>query len=122
MRLGPKFFDSRTEDTLVLRKQIYLLGIIRGHWDLERQNAARDHSPAATDDEGIDRLNTGIAIVTPIQEVLNVLNGQAAMEIRKNAEATFPVLVDPPSTQSPPDRPKNGLQEGQASWAVTCQV
>jgi hypothetical protein len=89
-RLGPNMLESKIElGGFTIRRKMHLLGMIRGHWDLERQNAARDRSPAATDDEEIDRLNTGIAIVTPIQEVLDVLNGEAAMKIREKAEAKF---------------------------------
>jgi hypothetical protein len=47
----------------------YLLGLVRSHWsakDVEMADAAMDD-----DDEP---LNTGIAIVTPIKEVVNIIN------------------------------------------------
>src|SRR5215213_7383703 len=57
------------EDEVVrLRWHMYMFGVISGHWDLRRQDSAQDNIVAATEDEEMDKLNTGIAIVTPIQE------------------------------------------------------
>jgi len=89
-RLGPKTFESRVElGGLTIRRKMFLIGMIRGHWDLERQNAAQDHVSAATEDEEMDRLNTGIAIVTPITDVLSVINSKGMMKIRKKAEKDY---------------------------------
>jgi hypothetical protein len=52
-------------------------------------NSAQDFIVPANEDEEIDRLNTGIAIVTPIQEVLNIINGDEVMNYRKKAEREF---------------------------------
>jgi trypsin-like peptidase len=70
-----------------LRWVIYVLGMVRSHWDLERQDAASDSSlGAAIENEEIDSLNTGIAVVTPIQEVHKILYGAELMKKRETAE------------------------------------
>jgi len=48
---------------------IFALGLIRGHWDMV-QSSALDFL-----DDSDSKLNMGIAIVTPIQEVYNLLMG-----------------------------------------------
>ncbi|SRR6266404_476458 len=90
-----------TKGDFKLRRHRYLLGMISSHWDLKRQDSAQDDVipdkliAAATDDEEIDRLNTGIAIVTPIQEVLDIINSDALMAVRKKAEAFHRTHVQP---------------------------
>lgn len=59
--------------------QMLLLGLIRGHWDVEESDTVTDFGTS----EG-ERLNTGIAIVTPIQEVEKILMGD---ELRKSRRA-----------------------------------
>jgi len=71
-------------DTSNLRWQIYTLGIIRGHWDLEKQDAAVDTSLSAMlENAEMNRLNTGIAVVTPIQEVNKILQGEQLVKHRE---------------------------------------
>jgi hypothetical protein len=66
--------------------RIYTLGIVRGHWDLERQDEAVDESLAAKlGNKEIERLNTGIAVVTPIQEVDKILQGEHLVKHREKA-------------------------------------
>ncbi|HEV7377214.1 MAG TPA: hypothetical protein VGN95_21030 [Pyrinomonadaceae bacterium] len=69
----------------------FLLGIIRGHWSLNKQNEAdanftngedKEHQEGEEDDER-DRLNIGIAQVTPISDVLNLINGDELMKQRE---------------------------------------
>ncbi len=72
-----------------VRWHMYMFGVISGHWDLERQDSAQDFIVPANEEEEIDRLNTGIAIVTPIQEVLNIINGDEVMKYRRMAEREF---------------------------------
>lgn len=67
--------------------RFYLLGVVRGHWNLKRQDAAQDSYPAKLENSEIDRLNTGIAQVTPIDEVLKLLYGETLMKQRKEVEA-----------------------------------
>jgi hypothetical protein len=83
--------DVSKFDTSNLRWRIYTLGIIRGHWNLERQDAAVDVSLGVTlENQEIDQLNTGIAIVTPIQEVQKILQGE---ELMKNRERGVQKLI-----------------------------
>jgi len=87
----PPVFDGEYR----LNWHMYMFGVISGHWDLERQDSAQDFVVHATEDEEIDRLNTGIAIVTPIQEVLDIINGDEVMEYRKLAEREFALRNQP---------------------------
>lgn len=56
-------------------KYYYLLGVIRGHWDLRKKQTELDF---ASDD--LEQVNMGIATVTPIQELEIMLN---PAELRK---------------------------------------
>jgi hypothetical protein len=55
-----------------------LLGMIRGHWDTEMADSLTDFGTGK-----IERLNTGIAIVTPIQEVDRILMSDEFKKQRK---------------------------------------
>lgn len=60
--------------------------MIRGHWDLER----RAHDVAVADEgEETERLNTGIAMVTPIQDVLSIINSEEMTKIINAAEDDY---------------------------------
>lgn len=81
-----------------VRWHMYMFGVISGHWDLERQDSAHEldreevaapEIVAATEDEERGKLNTGIAIVTPIQEVLDLINSDQVMAYRKKAERRY---------------------------------
>ncbi|HKG58331.1 MAG TPA: hypothetical protein VKB05_01025 [Pyrinomonadaceae bacterium] len=76
--------EVSTFNTSNLQWRIYTLGIVRGHWDLERQDEAVDVSLAAKlVNNEIERLNTGIAVVTPIREVQKILQGEELMKHRE---------------------------------------
>jgi hypothetical protein len=97
-RLGPNMFESRIDiGGLTIRRKTFLLGLIRGHWNLERRGVTRDHAPPATEDEEIEKLNTGIALVTPVQDVLSILNGGEMMRIRKMVEDDYAKRNQPTS-------------------------
>jgi hypothetical protein len=83
----PRYQDKATKfDTSNLRWLTYLIGVVRGHWDLEKQDAAVDTSlPATLENAEIERLNTGIAVVTPIQEVDKILQGEYLVKHREKA-------------------------------------
>ena len=68
----PRGFNAMTHRMLVV-------GLIRGHWDLAEKEILADFGPT-----GIEKLNTGIAIVTPIQEVEKILMSE---EFRKQRRA-----------------------------------
>ena len=62
----------------VLGRRVWLLGLIRGHWDLRQSRAA----PITAQES--DAVNTGIAMVTPSQEVYKLLMREdVAMERRR---------------------------------------
>ena len=60
---------------------LYLLGVIRGHWDYKNQKTLMDF--------GLDELNTvnmGLAILTPIQKVLDIINGEECKRERRKMD------------------------------------
>ena len=61
--------------------EIFLLGLIRSHYDLKKQGITKD-----TVASEIDVLNTGIAEVVPIQEAVNLINGEVLMKRREDAD------------------------------------
>lgn len=79
--------DRRMEyDFNNLEWRLALIGVIRGHWELQRQDAVSDNAGASQEASEIDRLNTGIAQVTPIQEVLAILNREELVKERQRIE------------------------------------
>ena len=77
MRPTPRGFNPWTHS-------LVLVGLIRGHWDLENRDFLSESGEHKT-----ERLNTGIAIVTPIQEVEKVLMSD---EVRKERNAKIRAL------------------------------
>jgi hypothetical protein len=63
----------------------YIIGLVRGHWSLKEQAESTDY---LTDfDQDSENVNMGIATVTPIREVLDVLWGPRLSRLRKESEA-----------------------------------
>jgi hypothetical protein len=59
----------------------FLIGLIRGHWEDE------DIADIADDeDSGAKPFNMGIAVATPIQECLRILNGEELAKARRKAD------------------------------------
>jgi hypothetical protein len=59
--------------------QIYLLGLMHGHWDLEK--ALQDElTPDKTEDEP---LNTGIGVVVPVAKIVEALKQERLIERRQ---------------------------------------
>jgi hypothetical protein len=69
-----------------------LLGVLRGHWNLENHS-----DPLAFGEEDLAAVNMGIAIVTPIQDALDIINGDELVEQRKRLDREE-------VKQFPPDR------------------
>lgn len=70
------------EDTLNMTQiQRFLLGVVRGHWNKNEYDSAADFS---TDE--LDELNSGIALVTPITEALEIIDGEDFMKERRQQE------------------------------------
>ncbi len=77
-----------------LEWKFYLLGLVRGRWDLKKQE--EEQNPAdykskrrepRTEEEGeMERLNTGIAQVTPISEAMALINGDKLMKRREKSD------------------------------------
>ncbi|HVS81901.1 MAG TPA: serine protease [Pyrinomonadaceae bacterium] len=106
-RLGPEMFEARVSlGEMTLRWKMHLLGVIRSHWNLEREDIAEGNVAATMENKEIEKLNTGIAVVTPIKDVLSIINGEAMMEIRKKAEVEFSKRYQPTMDPIIPPTPK----------------
>jgi hypothetical protein len=64
-------------------QHFYLLGLIRGHW---RQSAEADFAADSVDEAEFQHLNTGIAIVTPIEELLPIFETERFVQYRAEME------------------------------------
>jgi len=63
-------------------RQFILLGLVRSHWDYKPGRNELDFG-----NEELRAVNMGIATVTPIQEVMRILNGEEWMKQRRKEEA-----------------------------------
>ena len=72
---SPVFYTNQ------MAKTAFLLGMVRGHWDAKMQLSATDF-----DDYEVRDINTGIAIVTPIQEVAKLLKRDDLVKERRAAD------------------------------------
>lgn len=59
----------------------FLLGMIRGHWDLTRHRVPMDFG-----DDDADKVNVGIATVTPVTDVLDIINSTEFATKRRAAD------------------------------------
>lgn len=85
-RLG-RYHHGTFEET---RQQIYLMGLVRGHWNKKSEEFA-DFG-----DSEAEQLNTGIAIVTPIQKAVDVImNTEELVKQRKDDEAWLAKMTGP---------------------------
>jgi hypothetical protein len=82
-KLSVKLLAEYVNGLIRRRPETYLLGLIRGHWDLKRQG--EDSTLSEVDDSEIDRLNAGIAVVTPSWEIHDLLHGVELMKQREEA-------------------------------------
>jgi hypothetical protein len=70
--------------------EIHILGLVRAHWDHKADASMLDY----TGDE-LQSVNMGIAIVTPIQEVADVLNGEELTKQRRRKDRERLVAEQP---------------------------
>ena len=63
---------------------VLLLGLIRGHWSAYGEEAADDSAKDET-----EPFNSGIAVVTPIEEAVKVIFGEQLMKERQERIAEF---------------------------------
>jgi hypothetical protein len=80
VHLGPVIHDSNRQPSLAAHRggPFYLLGLVHGHWNVP----VPDADAAAVDDHVRDRINAGIAIVTPVSKVIETLNHPELMATR----------------------------------------
>ena len=62
----------------LMGSKIFLLGLIRGHWDYKKKMEAIDFG-----DNELEAVNMGVATVTPIREVLTILNSPELVRERR---------------------------------------
>jgi hypothetical protein len=68
------------------RRFFMLVGIVRGHWEHEEKGIAAKGS--AFHDE-LDKVNWGIATITPVSDLLSILYGEELTAIRKEADKLY---------------------------------
>jgi hypothetical protein len=78
-----KFGDEAIE---LSGKPFYLLGLIRGHWNRDAETDFADEDFGEGERE---QLNTGIAIVTPITELLRIFEQERFVAYRDSLEAAY---------------------------------
>jgi len=64
-----------------LSQKIYLLGLVRGHWDIRHKGQPLDF----TQDE-LEAVNMGIAVITPIQEVWKIIGSEELVKERRQLD------------------------------------
>jgi hypothetical protein len=67
-------------------KPFYLLGLVRGHW---KREAEADFSEDGLGESEAAQLNTGIAIVTPITELLAIFGKERFVAYKEQMETKF---------------------------------
>lgn len=61
----------------------FLLGLVRGHWDLNDS----EEVPLVADGDG--RINVGMAVVTPISDLMSILDSEEQVANRKRFDEEF---------------------------------
>lgn len=78
---------------------IACLGLVRGHWDLEREMSdtieVAESADASMGYSKGENLNTGIAVVTPIHYVLGILNSTQMQAMRKDIICAYQAKNQP---------------------------
>ena len=64
-----------------------LLGLIRGHFDTSRRYETRQDEPVNFTNEEWHKIHNGIAIVTPVQEILRLLDRKELVGLRRRKDA-----------------------------------
>jgi hypothetical protein len=66
---------------ITISQKIYLLGLVRGHWDIRHRG-----QPLGFTEDELQAVNMGIAIITPFQDALEIINGEELVRERKQAD------------------------------------
>jgi hypothetical protein len=69
-----------TGEPFTIKRSYYLLGLIRGHWDLKKPGV----SPLFGSD--LEQVNMGMAIVTPAHEIAGVLQSEVLAKERRRLD------------------------------------
>jgi len=77
--LGPV---RNEQGSLILRLEAVLLGVIRGHWD------EKNHDAIGAIATPVSAVNMGMAVVTPIEHVVAVLDGESLAGLRAADDTT----------------------------------
>ncbi|MDA2916689.1 serine protease [Nitrospinae bacterium AH_259_B05_G02_I21] len=85
----------------------YLLGLMHGHWDLPAPDADMLVEDILTD----ERINMGIAIVVPIQKILEVINQEELVERRDRAREEQQQNRLPTPDEAPTELTEEGFKE-----------
>lgn len=91
--------------------RIFLLGLIRGHWHYEKQTSFI--TGAAHKLKDIEQVNMGMALITPIQDVLDVLYDETGpvmkerLKLEREYAEQFPADIREDSTKD--ERPTDHL-------------
>lgn len=90
---SPVFIITRSIPTA----EIYLLGLIHGHWRVDSETVTDE----IEEDSGIKtKSNVGIAIATPASKILDILNSDEMMQLRKDHEDKL-LLKNSPTSDKP---------------------
>ena len=76
------YLDKKNRPVPTTENAIYLLGIIRGHWNLKSETDEVENDVSLGFSKG-ENLNVGIAMVTPAQEVFELLMTPEHVDMRK---------------------------------------
>ena len=58
-----------------------MIGLVRGHWDYKTKTQVLTFSS-----DELENVNMGMALVTPVDEILSVINREVLLEHRKAAD------------------------------------
>ncbi len=74
--LGP----ARTyQKKVTLSRKVYLLGLVRGHWDIKHHRQPLDFGM-----DELQEVNMGIATITPFQDALEIINSEELVKARRH--------------------------------------
>jgi hypothetical protein len=78
--------ESETSFVMTSTSQLFLLGLIHGHWDVEADEIVDEDAEKS----GVkSSVNVGIAIIVPAKKILETLNCKELVEYRAKAEAAY---------------------------------
>jgi hypothetical protein len=109
--IGPLRVDDKGEAD-IYRRSIRLLGLVRGHWDAELTEEEADTLIDSHLDGRRELVNMGIAIIVPVDKILEVLNQPMPEENRRAQEEEFASEGLPTADVSAPKEPPPLTREG----------